>query len=76
MTNDFWEKQIFDIKGKTYIISIPIEEFNDLKQLIEIAKTAERNGLGVNIHYKTSNFYQGVLCQLYDKNTCIFKDFL
>lgn len=76
MISDFLKKQIIETKGKTYINSIPIEEFENLEQLIESVKEAERNGVGVNLLYETSNFYQGVLCQLYDKNTCTNKEFL
>lgn len=76
MMNDFLKKQIVETKGKTYINSIPIQEFENLNQLIETVKIAKKNGLGVNLCYETSNFHQGVLCQLYDKNSCTNKEYL
>lgn len=64
------------VKGESHIVSIPFEEFESLSDLKNFAKEMNRNGIGVGLHDEHSNFYQGVLVQIYDKGTCTVKDYL
>lgn len=76
MMNEFLKNEIREIKGKSYIADIPIEEFESIKQLDLFVKSAKENGLGVSLHHETSNFHQGVVVQIFDKETCEAKELL
>lgn len=64
------------VKGESYIVSIPLEEFENLSDLENFVKEMNRNGIGVGLHDERSNFHQGLLVQMYDKKTCTVKDCL
>ena len=64
------------IKGQTYITDIPIEDFKKISELIEFIKVCKKHGLGAVLYYETSNFHQGVVVQIFDKETCKHKSFL
>lgn len=67
---------IDEAKGSTYINSVSINEFNSIKELEDFVKKANKNGIGLVLHYEASNFHCGVLVQLFDKDTCTVKDYL
>ncbi len=74
--NEFLKNEIKDVRGLSYILSIPIEYFGNMDELTLFVKTAKTNNCGVVMNYETSNFHQGVLVELYDKKTCTEKDYL
>lgn len=74
--SNFLEKELRNIKGLNYIVSIPIEEFNTIAELEGFVKKAKKQAVGVVMHYETSNFHCGVVAQIYDKRTCTVKEFL
>lgn len=65
-----------EVKGVSHIVDIPIEEFENLSDLENFEKEMSRNGIGVVLHDEHSNFHQGLLVQMYDKETCTVKDYL
>ena len=65
-----------EVKGESHIVDIPIEEFENLSDLENFVKGMTENGIGVVLHDEHSNFHQGVLVQMYDKETCTVKDYL
>jgi len=67
---------LMEIKGASHIISIPIEEFGSITELDNFVKKMNRHKVGVAMHHEQSNFHQGVLVQIYDKETCAFKNYL
>lgn len=74
--SEFLVNELEKIKGQTYITSIPIEEFESKEELVLFVKIAKGKNCGTALHYETSNFHQGVLVELFDKETCKAKDCL
>ncbi len=74
--SEFLKNELEKIKGQTYIASIPIEEFESKEELVLFAKIAKEKKIGTALHYETSNFHQGVLIEIFDKETCEVKDYL
>lgn len=72
--SEFLKKQFKKVKGLSYIISIPLEEFATLADLEEFTKEAKKNKVGIAIKYETSNFHCGVLVEIYDIDTCDVKE--
>lgn len=70
------ETGLEEVKGKTYIMDIPIEEFGTVGELTEFVERADRMGVGTVLHLERSNLHQGVLVQAFDKKTCTYKDSL
>lgn len=73
---DFLLKEMQNTKGQDYIIDIPIEEFEGIEELTEFVKKAKSHGIGTVLHFETSNFHQGVVVQIFDKESCTVKSFL
>lgn len=73
---DYLSNEMQNAKGQTYITDIPIEEFDGIEELTDFVKKTKRHGLGTVLHYETSNFHQGVVVQIFDKETCKHKSFL
>lgn len=71
---DFLEKELIKIKGISYIVAIPIEEFKTINELEIFVKKAKKEGIGVTMKYETSNFHCGVVAQIYDKKSCTVKE--
>lgn len=71
-----YDNDIKEVKGVSYIVDIPIEEFENLDDLTCFIKFMNLNGIGVVIYHEQSNFHQGVLVQMYDKETCTVKEYL
>ncbi len=70
-------KQVLsEIKDATYIISIPLKKFDDLKDLENFVKVMNENGIGVAIKAEYSNFYQGILVEVFNKEKCIVKHYI
>lgn len=63
-------KSLEEIKGKDYTITIPIENFDSIQNLISFFKTAENNEVCAILKYEKSNFYHGFLIEIFDKNYC------
>lgn len=74
--SEFLEKELENIKGLTYIVDIPINEFQSIEELTTFVKEAKKKKCGAVLHYETSNYHQGVVVQLFDKETCTVKDCL
>ncbi len=74
--SEFLKNALEEIKGQTYISDIPIEEFKSKEELVVFAKFAKEKKIGTAIHYETSNYHQGVVVQIFDKETCKVKDCL
>ena len=74
--NEFLKDKLEECIGKNYINSIPIKEFSNLEELEIFIKEAKKKGLAANLKHETSNFYQGVLVQVYDIKACTVKEFL
>lgn len=74
--SEFLKSELEEIKGKTYIASIPIDEFESNEELALFVKVAREKKIGTVLHYETSNFHQGVVVQIFDKETCETKDYL
>lgn len=74
--NEFFKNALEEIKGQTYISDIPIEEFESKEELVVFVKIAKENKIGTVLHYETSNYHQGVVVQIFDKETCEVKDCL
>ena len=70
------EKVLYEVKGTSYITSIPIDEFYGLSEFDNFVKEMNGNGIGIVMHHEQSNFHQGVLVQIYDKDTCEVKNYL
>ena len=73
---EFLKNGLEKVKGLTYIVDIPIEEFQSIEELTMFVKEAKKNKCGAVLHYETSNYHQGVVVQLFDKETCTAKDYL
>lgn len=74
--SEFLKNELEKIKGQTHIISIPIEGFERKEELVEFVKIAKGKKIGTALHYETSNFHQGVVVEIFDKETCVVKDHL
>lgn len=74
--SNFLKNVLEEIKGKTYISDIPIEEFESKEELVVFVKIAKEKKIGTAIHYETSNYHQGVVAEIFDKETCEVKDCL
>lgn len=74
--SEFLKKSFEEIKGQTYIADIPIDEFQSIEELTLFVKMAKDKKCGAVLHYETSNYHQGVVVQLFDKETCEVKDYL
>jgi predicted hydrocarbon binding protein len=74
--SEFLAKELRNIKGLTYIVSIPVNEFKTIDELETFVKKAKEGSIGVVMHYETSNFHCGVVVQIYDKSTCTVNEFL
>lgn len=74
--SNFLKNVLEEIKGKTYISDIPIEEFESKEELVVFVKIAKEKKIGTAIHYETSNYHQGVVVEIFDKETCEVKDCL
>jgi hypothetical protein len=74
--SDFLEKQLSEVKGITYIIDIPIEEFSSITELEAFIVKAKSSNIGVALHYETSNFHCGVVAQIFDKKACSVKEYM
>lgn len=74
--SDFLKNELENIKGLTYIVDIPINEFQSIEELSVFVKEAKKKKCGTVLHYETSNYHQGVVVQLFDKETCTVKDYL
>lgn len=73
---DFFANILEESKGKEYINSVPIKEFSDISQLNEFVVLANEKGLGISLKNEKSNFYQGILVQIYDIKECTVKKYL
>ena len=71
-----FKRDLESVKGVSHIVDIPIEEFENISALGNFVSQMNRNGIGVCLHDEHSNLYQGVLVQMYDKETCTVKDYL
>lgn len=67
--SEFLKNALEEIKGQTYISSIPIEEFKSKEELISFVKISKEKKIGTVLHYETSNFHQGVVVEIFDKET-------
>ena len=65
--NDFLTNQFDEVKDIDYIISIPIEEFSSLEELVEFVKESKDHNVGVLMQYETSNFHNGADVSIFDK---------
>lgn len=74
--SNFLKNVLEEIKGKTYISDIPIEEFESKEEMVVFVKIAKEKKIGTAIHYETSNYHQGVVVEIFDKETCEVKDCL
>lgn len=74
--NEFLKNEIQEIKGKPYIADIPIEEFESIEQLDLFARDAKKNGVGISLYHEASNYHQGVVIQIFDLESCEFKESL
>ena len=74
--SEFLDKELNSIKGITYIVDIPINEFKTIDELESFVRKAKSEDIGVVMHYETSNFHCGVVVQIYDKKSCTVKDYL
>ena len=74
--SEFLKNALEEIKGQTYISDIPIEEFESKEELVVFVKIAKEKKIGTALHYETSNYHQGVVVQIFDKETCEVKDCL
>lgn len=74
--SEFLKNALEEIKGQTYISSVPIEEFESKEELVAFVKIAKEKKIGTALHYETSNFHQGVVVEIFDKETCEVKDYL
>ena len=59
-----------EVTGTSYITDIPIAEFETIQELKEFVEIMNRNEIGVMIEEEHSNFYQGILVQIFDRETC------
>ena len=71
-----YNRDLKKVKGVSYIVDIPIEEFENLDDLTYFVRYMNRNGIGVVVYHEQSNYYQGVLVQMYDKKNCTVKEYL
>lgn len=74
--SEFLKNEIEKIKGQTYIVDIPIEEFDNIEELNQFVRLAKKEKCGAVLHHEVSNYHQGVVVQLFDKETCEIKEFL
>ena len=74
--SEFLKNVLEEIKGQTYISDISIEKFESMEELVLFAKIAKEKKIGTALHYETSNYHQGVVVQIFDKETCEVKDCL
>lgn len=65
-----YDQYVKEVKGTSFITSVPIKDFESIQDLQNFIETMDKNGLGTSIKVEHSNFYQGVLIQTYDKETC------
>lgn len=56
--------------------SVPVEEFESKEELVVFVKIVKEKKIGIALHYETSNFHQGVVVEVFDKETCEVKDYL
>lgn len=56
-------------------ICYPIEDF-ELDELKELSEKANKSGLVVILRAEHSNFHQGVLVEVFQKNSKIIKDII
>lgn len=74
--SDFLKNELEKVKGLTYIVDIPINEFQSIEELTMFVKESKKKKCGIVLHYETSNYHQGVVLELFDKETCTVKDYL
>lgn len=55
--SEFLKNTLEEIKGQTYISSVPIEEFESKEELVAFVKIAKESKIGTALHYETSNFH-------------------
>lgn len=63
------EQVLYEVKNTTYITSIPIEEFENIEDLKKFVKVMNANKIGVELKDEHSNLHQGVLVEIFDKQT-------
>lgn len=65
-----YKEDVYDIKDTSWITTIPLlKEFENLEDLNNFVEVMNKNGIGVVIKTEYSNFYQGVLVEVFDKKT-------
>lgn len=69
-----YKQDVYDIIDRSYITCIPLEEFEDLKDLEQFVKVMSQNGIGVAARAEYSNIYNGVFIEAFDKNKCSTKN--
>ena len=69
-----YKQDVYDIKDTSFITDIPLKEFENIEDLDTFVEVMNGNGIGVVLKTEYSNFYQGVLVECFDKETCD-KDF-
>lgn len=74
--NEFLKNTLEQVKGTTHISDIPIEEFTSIDELNQFVQFANKQNCGVTLNHETSNFHQGVVVQIFDKETCTVKKYL
>lgn len=72
----FFSNILKETKGKDYMNCIPLEKFSNIEELTLFVEMAKKEKCGAVLHYETSNFHQGVIIELFDKETCEVKDYL
>lgn len=59
-----------EVKGTSYITDVPTIEFKTIQELNDFVEIMNKNGIGVTLKAEHSNFYQGILVQIFDTVTC------
>ena len=59
-----------EVKGTSYITDVPTAEFKTIQELNDFVEIMNKNEIGVTLKAEHSNFYQGVLVQIFDRVTC------
>ena len=59
-----------EVKGTSYITDVPTAEFKTIQELNDFVEIMNKNGIGVTLKAEHSNFYQGILVQIFDRVTC------
>lgn len=60
-------KYLRECKEVDYIITIPLSDFESVKELGDFIEDAKKMGIVCNINCEYSNFYQGILIEIQNK---------